>query len=140
MPVAPDGEFYEQHNTGPGTFVNGNVFGGVHNYELLDKETKANLARIADTSPGLASLLAEAAARSAQDTETANLIAMTASRFHLADSVELFASATGALQQMSFTDSVELLASTTRSLALLAPKLLNAADQLGRWAHRGREQ
>ncbi|GAA2980790.1 hypothetical protein GCM10010519_14400 [Streptomyces lactacystinicus] len=53
MPTAPDKVPRRQHNTGSGTFVNGNVFGGVHNYELLDKETKAHLAQIAKTSPDL---------------------------------------------------------------------------------------
>ncbi|MFI9789098.1 hypothetical protein ACIHEI_37125 [Kitasatospora sp. NPDC051984] len=140
MPSAPNEEFHGQHNTGPGTFINGDVFGGVHNYELLDKETKANLARIANTSPSLANLLAEAATRSAQEADTANLIAATARRFHLADSVELLASATSTLERMSFSDSVELLASATKNLALLTPKLLNAADQLGQRGRRSWEQ
>ncbi|MFD0411482.1 hypothetical protein [Kitasatospora sp. NPDC127116] len=137
MPTAPDKVPRRQHNTGSGTFVNGNVFGGVHNYELLDKETKAHLAQIAKTSPDLANLLADAAARSAQDAATADLIAVTAGRFHLASSVELLASATKALERMSFSNSVELLASTARDLAALTPKLLTAADEL-RSSRRGR--
>ncbi len=140
MPAIPDRDFREQHNTGSGTFVNGNVFGGVRHYELLDKETRAHLAQIAKTSPNLANLLAEAAARSAQDADTAHLIAVTARQFHLADSVELLASATSTLERMSFSDSVELLASAAKKLELLAPKLLNAADQLDRRGRHGWEQ
>lgn len=126
----------EQRNTGTGTFVSGNVFGGVHNYhQALDEETKAHLAQIAKTSPDLAKLLVEAAARSSLDTATVELIATTARRFHLADSAELLSSAVSGLERMAFTDSVELLASTAAKLARLAPQLLAAADQLGSGRH-----
>ncbi|MFE4517214.1 hypothetical protein ACFRMQ_23815 [Kitasatospora sp. NPDC056783] len=142
MPTTPEDASREQRNMGSGTFVNGNVFGGVHNYELLGTETKAHLAQIAKTSPDLAKLLATAATRSAQDLATAELIAATARRFHLASSVELLESATKRLERMSFPSSVEMLDSASRNLERLAPKILNAADQIGsnRHGRRGWEQ
>ncbi|GAA4138401.1 hypothetical protein GCM10022285_35470 [Streptomyces tunisiensis] len=120
-----------QQNTGPGTFVGRDVHGGVHNhFEQLSEETKEHLKVIAKTSPKLAQLLAGTAIHSAQNAQAAELIAITANRFNIADSAELLASAAATLQRITLPDSAQLLSAAANKLEKVLPRLLDAADAL----------
>ncbi|NGO15270.1 hypothetical protein G5C60_48745 [Streptomyces sp. HC44] len=134
MTVATGGSEFDrrsQHNTGPGTFVGRDVHGGVHNhFEHLSEETKGHLEVIAKTSPKLARLLADTAMHSTHNVQAAELIAITANRFNVADSAELLASAAATLQRIALPDSAQLLSATAHKLEKVLPRLLDAADAL----------
>jgi hypothetical protein len=118
-----------QQNTGPGTFVGRDVHGGVHShFEQLSVETKGHLKVIAQTSSKLAQLLAGAATHSAQNAQAADLIAITANRFSVADSAELLESAAATLQRITLPDSAQLLSVAANKLEKVLPRLLDVAD------------
>nr|WTB30653.1 hypothetical protein OG781_15140 [Streptomyces sp. NBC_00830] len=107
------------------------VHGGVHNhYEQLSEESKGRLKVIAKTSPKLARILADTAIHSAQNAQAAVLIAITAHRFNVADSAELFASAAATLERITLPDSAQLLSAAAHKLETVLPRLLDAADAL----------
>lgn len=130
MTTLGSGDANGQRNSGSGTFINGNVFGGIHNHHVISEETKDHIKTIAESSPTLARFFAEQAAMSGRSAETAELIATTARRFQLADSAELLAKAAAILHRMSLPECAQSLAGTTKSLQSLLPELHAVARQV----------
>lgn len=141
-----------QNNIGSGLFVGGDNRGLINNYQMVDAQTKAWLAKTAKVAPGLARLLAKALSDGIISPDAVNALTIAAHNINadvadalmiagshinadVADSLSYAGQNINATVAESFSDSADKLAKERQALEQLLRSIDYSAAQLQERAH-----